>query len=80
MRGYVDRIDITPDGRRAWVIDYKTGRAYDGMKDDDPLEGGTRLQLPAYMAAAADAETITPLYWFITAAGEYTAQALRCHR
>ncbi len=72
MRGYVDRIDITPDGRRAWVIDYKTGRAYDGMKDDDPLERGTRLQLPAYMAAAADAETITPLYWFITAAGEYT--------
>jgi RecB family exonuclease len=72
MRGYVDRIDVTPDGRHAWVIDYKTGRAYEGMKDDDPLEGGTPLQLPAYMAAVPDAETVTPLYWFITAAGEYT--------
>lgn len=72
MRGYVDRIDLTPDGRKAWIIDYKTGRAYEGMTDEDPLMGGTRLQLPAYMAAAAEAEEITPLYWFITTAGGFT--------
>ena len=27
LRGFVDRIDRTPDGSRAWVIDYKTGSA-----------------------------------------------------
>ena len=25
LRGRVDRIDRTPDGKRAWVIDYKSG-------------------------------------------------------
>ncbi len=74
MRGYVDRIDTTPDGSAAWIIDYKTGstRAYENMKPDDPLAGGTKLQLPAYLAAAADAETVTPLYWFISSAGKFT--------
>jgi RecB family exonuclease len=73
MRGYVDRIDWTPDRRRAWIIDYKTGStsAYDGMKPEDPLAGGTKLQLPAYLAAAADAAEVTPLYWFISAAGKF---------
>jgi hypothetical protein len=71
MRGVVDRIDWTPDRSAAWVIDYKTGRAYEGMKDEDPMEGGTRLQLPAYIAAAAEAGAVTPLYWFISAAGGF---------
>ena len=71
MRGVVDRIDWSPDGRAAWVIDYKTGRPYEGMKDNDPMEGGTRLQLPAYIAAATGAEKVTPLYWFISAAGGF---------
>jgi RecB family exonuclease len=73
MRGYIDRIDWTPDRSRAWVIDYKTGStsSYDGMKAEDPLAGGTKLQLPAYLAAAAEATTVTPLYWFISAAGQF---------
>src|SRR5690606_25169135 len=73
MRGVVDRIDWTPDGSQAWIIDYKTGslRPYEAMKDDDPLAGGTKLQLPAYLAAAAGAVRVTPLYWFITTAGQF---------
>jgi len=74
LRGFVDRIDRTPDGRRAWVIDYKTGRA-DGYEkvgsDDDPLVGGTKLQLPVYLAAAADAEDVRALYWFVSAEGNF---------
>ena len=67
LRGFADRIDRTPDGRRAWVIDYKTGSDY-GMKgiDKDPLLGGTKLQLPVYLAAAGDADEATALYWYIS--------------
>jgi RecB family exonuclease len=67
LTGFVDRVDLSPDGSRAWVIDYKTGstRSYDAMTPDDPLAGGTKLQLPVYMAAAGSAAEITPLYWFI---------------
>jgi ATP-dependent helicase/nuclease subunit B len=67
LRGFADRIDRTPDGRKAWVIDYKTGSDY-GMKglDKDPLQGGTKLQLPVYLAAAGNAGEATALYWFIS--------------
>jgi hypothetical protein len=73
LRGRVDRIDRTPDGAKAWVIDYKTGGAWDikGM-EDDPLRGGTKLQLPVYLAAVSDAEDATALYWFITQRGDFT--------
>ena len=73
MRGYVDRIDWTPDHTAAWVIDYKTGStsSYDGMKPEDPLAAGTKLQLPAYLAAVSGAHSVTPLYWFISAAGNF---------
>jgi RecB family exonuclease len=73
MRGYVDRIDRTPDGRGAWVLDYKTGstRSYDTMKDDDPLAGGTKLQLPVYLAAVPDAAEAHALYWFISSNGGF---------
>jgi ATP-dependent helicase/nuclease subunit B len=73
LTGIVDRVDLSPDGRRAWVIDYKTGstRSYEGMTAGDPLAGGTKLQLPVYMAAAGDAGEITPLYWFIPGSGDF---------
>jgi hypothetical protein len=74
LRGIVDRIDRTPDGRKAWVIDYKTGRTdyyKDIGSDADPVMGGTKLQLPVYLAAVADAEEASALYWFITSAGEF---------
>jgi hypothetical protein len=74
LRGFVDRIDRTPDGRQAWIIDYKTGSARpykDGASSADPFSGGARLQLPVYVLAAKDAESVTALYWFITRRGEF---------
>jgi hypothetical protein len=52
-RGQVDRIDRCADGRLV-VTDHKTGGAtgYRAITDDDPTAGGTKVQLPAYAAAA----------------------------
>jgi RecB family exonuclease len=69
FRGVVDRVDAADDGG-LFVFDYKTGKAYD-FDDDDPLDGGTRLQLPVYALAArelacapADAP-VAAYYWFV---------------
>lgn len=72
LRGRVDRIDRTPDGRQAWVIDYKTGSTW-SFKDMEkqPLGGGTHLQLPTYLHAVADADQAVGLYWFISRKGEF---------
>ena len=51
VRGAIDRVDAAADGRLV-VIDYKTSKPY-GFDEEDPLEGGTRLQLPVYALAAA---------------------------
>ncbi len=77
--GYVDRIDRSPEGR-VWVVDYKTGRVPDA-DDSGALGGGTRLQLPVYLLAAAGALEATAVYWYITARGgfqqkDYTATAV----
>ncbi|MEW5783738.1 MAG: PD-(D/E)XK nuclease family protein [Bacillota bacterium] len=50
LRGRIDRIDRC--GEKVRVIDYKSGRK---KGRDDSLEGGTALQLPLYLLAAADA-------------------------
>ena len=76
FRGFIDRVDVAEDGRRAVVMDYKTGssRQYRKM-EDDPLMAGKRLQLPVY--ALAVRETLLPdaalraEYWFISANGGY---------
>ena len=47
--GKIDRIDVSADGARARVIDYKTGRQ---AKRSPVLEGGRRLQLPVYLIAS----------------------------
>jgi RecB family exonuclease len=72
LRGRVDRVDITPDAKAAWVIDYKTGSARD-FKDakDDPLLGGRKLQLPVYLAAVPEIPKARAIYWFITRKGEF---------
>ncbi|MBI5288748.1 MAG: PD-(D/E)XK nuclease family protein [Chloroflexi bacterium] len=72
LRGYADRIDRSADGRQAWVMDYKTGSAeeFKGI-DADPLLGGTKLQLPAYLLAVPDAEDATAFYWFISRRGGF---------
>ena len=53
FRGVIDRVDLSGDGGRVVVLDYKSGgvSAYRNM-DDDPLDGGARLQLPVYALAA----------------------------
>lgn len=53
LRGKVDRIDVGADGA-LYVTDHKTGSArnFRTIVDDDPTAGGTKLQLPAYAAAA----------------------------
>jgi len=73
LRGRVDRIDRTPDGRMALVIDYKTGSTYgfDKNMEADPLQGGTKLQLPVYLAAAAGVEEATAMYWFINRRSDF---------
>jgi RecB family exonuclease len=73
LRGVADRVDRTPDGGRAWVIDYKTGSMSDfsKIKPEDPLAGGTKLQLPVYLGAVRDAAEAHSLYWFITQRGNF---------
>src|SRR5256886_10114736 len=53
-------------------LDYKTGRAdeYDKANAADPFLAGTKLQLPVYVLAAAGAEKVQALYWFVSARGE----------
>ena len=50
LRGRIDRIDVSADGRRARVLDYKTGRAR-SPKAPDRLVKGRALQLPVYRLA-----------------------------
>ena len=47
IRGFIDRLDLSPDGRRARVVDYKTGR----LRDPGVLDGGKELQRCLYAAA-----------------------------
>ena len=48
VRGHIDRLDVSGDGRRALVRDYKTGRV---PKDDIVLDGGRELQRCLYAFA-----------------------------
>jgi ATP-dependent helicase/DNAse subunit B len=50
FRGRLDRLDVSRDGTRARVIDYKSGRA--PRAAGARLAGGTALQLPIYRLAA----------------------------
>jgi ATP-dependent helicase/DNAse subunit B len=51
LRGRIDRVDLSPDGRRARVLDYKTGRVR-SARTADRLGKGRALQLPIYRLAA----------------------------
>jgi hypothetical protein len=53
LAGSIDRVDRGADGA-LYVVDHKTGsmRNYGGITDDDPMAGGSRLQLAVYAAAA----------------------------
>lgn len=47
LHGRIDRIDVTSDGQRARILDYKSGKPVRGR-----FAGGTALQLPLYLFAA----------------------------
>jgi hypothetical protein len=71
FRGAADRVDSTGDGGLV-VIDYKTGSParYTSISIDDPVLGGTHLQLPIYAHAARAAlgtpdAPVAAHYWFV---------------
>jgi len=73
FRGQVDRVDISKDGSRVIVYDYKSGGNSTYTKlNEDPVKKGTKLQLPLYSKAVAekypDAE-ISASYWFVRESG-----------
>ena len=53
FRGSVDRVEKTAAGTLV-VVDYKTGKldTYKQLSPDNPILGGSQLQLPLYAAAA----------------------------
>jgi ATP-dependent helicase/nuclease subunit B len=53
LRGRIDRIDVTPDGSQARLIDYKTGRLPDAMAGSgrSVLMGGEKIQIAVYRSA-----------------------------
>ncbi len=76
FRGRADRID-QGTGDSFFVTDYKTGKAekFKGLdensKDWDPVQRGTKLQLPVYgLAARAHGDNpeapVRSQYWFVT--------------
>ncbi|HLG72410.1 MAG TPA: PD-(D/E)XK nuclease family protein [Chloroflexota bacterium] len=81
FRGQVDRIDLSEDGRRAFLYDYKTGRN-DNYKavEVDPVIAGRALQLALYSEVArqnlGEAE-MKAAYWFISSRGGFAMHGLR---
>ena len=80
FRGQADRVDEGADG--LLVSDYKTGKfdRYKGLdensRDWDPVQRGTRLQLPVYGLAARNRvgspdAPVRAQYWFVTGDGEF---------
>jgi ATP-dependent helicase/nuclease subunit B len=73
LRGMVDRVDITEDGR-VLVNDYKSGKAekYDKL-DEDPFLAGDTLQLGMYAEGAIQEtgrQSAAAQYWRVERFGE----------
>jgi hypothetical protein len=66
LRGYIDRVERTPDGR-VRIIDYKTGGPWSFTAK--ALEDGKKLQLPLYALAAQEAlglgQVVDGFYWHV---------------
>ncbi|MDE0140260.1 MAG: PD-(D/E)XK nuclease family protein [Caldilineaceae bacterium] len=79
FRGFIDRIDLSPSGDTALVLDYKTGgtSSYANM-NKDPLQRGKLLQLPVYGLAAqqllGDGVDVRVAYWFVTEKGKFATR------
>jgi RecB family exonuclease len=75
LRGRLDRLDVSPDGARARVVDYKSGASPPGR--GAALRHGTALQLPVYRLGAEalcrarglDARVEEAQYHFLTRRG-----------
>ncbi len=51
LKGRIDRVDLSRDGRALRVTDYKTGKTIPGKAD--AFKGGTSVQIPLYMLGAS---------------------------
>lgn len=76
FRGKIDRIDADSAGKRALVLDYKTGGSSSyGKLKDDPIDRGRLLQLAIYSLAArqalGDFAEVSAAYWFVTSRGKF---------
>ncbi len=79
LRGKIDRVDRSDDGRLLVVIDYKTGSEFPRQQDldRDPVVRGKVLQLPVYAHALREIEDLNDDalvrsgYWFITERGGF---------
>ncbi len=72
FKGRIDRVDRSPDGTRAVVYDYKTGRAHK-VAAKDPIDAGQSIQLPIYAHAAQarwGANETSAFYWYTRIADE----------
>lgn len=82
-RGVIDRLDVSPDGKTALVLDYKTGGTggYANMSND-PVRRGTRMQLPVYALAAQEiaerlgipVDDVEAAYWFVSSRGGFVTR------
>lgn|GEM_PF-1350454 len=77
LEGFMDRVDVSTDGKRLRVVDYKSGSNL-GFKKNSVKEG-TKIQMPLYLWAC---RTLYPnlkpeqaVYEFITAKGGYGSTA-----
>ena len=74
LRGKIDRIDLSQDGKRARIFDYKTGKVRTKYKEDS-FAGGQALQLPLYILATERLLTGVTVaeasYVFLTLRGGY---------
>ena len=83
FRGVIDRLDVSPDGKTALVLDYKTGGTggYANMSND-PVRRGTRMQLPVYALAAQEiaerlgipVDDVEAAYWFVSSRGGFVTR------
>lgn len=80
FRGAIDRVDCTTDGRRARVIDYKTGSPdrYRGLSTD-PVLSGKAVQLALYRYAASQelgSAEVGASYRFVSGRGAGTEHSV----
>ncbi len=81
LRGLIDRVDTRQANGAPVVIDYKTSKkTSQNSFDEDPVLGGTKLQLGAYAYAAKqafDSEEAEAYYWYATSKGEFATAGYR---